>query len=202
MTEKNNNFEDQDLNNNEQLANEQSSKDNQDTSEEVLSSEQDIPSAEDVDVEVIKAALEDKKKESQEYLDRLQRTMAEFDNYKKRTAKEKQSIYHEAVSDTVSQLLPVLDNLERAVRSSQENADATKLLEGVEMVLKQFQESLFKLGVEEIKAEGESFNPELHNAVMHIEDESLGENIIVEEFQKGYKIKDKVIRHSMVKVAN
>ncbi|MBZ4644699.1 MAG: GrpE protein [Clostridia bacterium] len=159
-------------------------------------------SQENEDIEALKAQLEDQTKKSEEYFGILQRTMAEFDNYKKRTVKEKENIYSDAVGDTISQLLPVLDNLERAVNSCKEGVDSAKLLEGVEMVLKQFNDSLSKLGVEEIKAKGEIFNPELHNAVMHIEDESVGENIIVEEFQKGYKIKDKVIRHSMVKVAN
>lgn len=154
------------------------------------------------DIKAIKAQLEEQTKKSEEYFNALQRTMAEFDNFRKRTIKEKENIYQDAVSDTVAEMLPVLDNLQRAIDTCKENAESAKLLEGVEMVLKQFKDSLSKLGVEEIKAVGENFDPELHNAVMHIEDEMVDENTIVEEFQKGYKVKDRVIRHSMVKVAN
>ena len=127
------------------------------------------------------------------------RTLAEYDNYRKRTIKEKESIYPEAKAVVVEKFLPVLDNFQRAIESA-ENKDA--FYEGVVMLKKQMDEVLSALGVEEIKAVGEEFNPELHNAVMHVDDEKTGENIIVEEFQKGYKIGDRVIRHSMVKVAN
>ena len=127
------------------------------------------------------------------------RTLAEYDNYRKRTIKEKESIYPEAKAVVVEKFLPVLDNFQRAIESA-ENKDA--FYEGVVMLKKQMDEVLTALGVEEIKAVGEEFNPEFHNAVMHVEDEETGENIIVEEFQKGYKIGDRVIRHSMVKVAN
>ena len=127
------------------------------------------------------------------------RTLAEYDNYRKRTIKEKESIYPEAKAVVVEKFLPVLDNFQRAIESA-ENKDA--FYDGVVMLKKQMDEVLSALGVEEIKAVGEEFNPELHNAVMHVEDEEAGENIIVEEFQKGYKIGDRVIRHSMVKVAN
>ena len=126
-------------------------------------------------------------------------TLAEYDNYRKRTIKEKESIYPEAKAVVVEKFLPVLDNFQRAIESA-ENKDA--FYEGVVMLKKQMDEVLTALGVEEIKAVGEEFNPEFHNAVMHVEDEETGENIIVEEFQKGYKIGDRVIRHSMVKVAN
>jgi molecular chaperone GrpE len=165
-------------------------------------SEENDTASQQADIEVLKAELEEKSKKSDEYLSMLQRTMAEFDNYKKRTAKEKEGIFSDAVCDTASHFLTVLDNLERAVDSCKEGADAGKLLEGVEMVLKQFKDSLSKLGIEEIEAKGKNFDPELHNAVMHVEDEEVGESIVLEEFQKGYKLKDKVIRHSMVKVAN
>lgn len=127
------------------------------------------------------------------------RTLAEYDNYRKRTIKEKESIYPEAKAVVVEKFLPVLDNFQRAIDSA-ENKDA--FYEGVVMLKKQMDEVLGALGVEEIKAVGEEFNPEFHNAVMHVEDEEAGENIIMEEFQKGYKIGDRVIRHSMVKVAN
>lgn len=131
--------------------------------------------------------------------EKYMRTLAEYDNYRKRTIKEKESIYPEAKAVVVEKFLPVIDNFQRAIDSA-ENKDA--FYDGVVMLKKQMDEVFAALGVEEIKAVGEEFNPEFHNAVMHIEDEESGENVIVEEFQKGYKIGDRVIRHSMVKVAN
>lgn len=138
-------------------------------------------------------------KKWQDVNEKYMRTLAEYDNYRKRTIKEKESIYPEAKATVVEKFLPVMDNFQRALDAA-ENKDA--FYEGVAMVKKQMDEVLTSLGVEEIKAVGEQFNPELHNAVMHIDDEEAGENIIVEEFQKGYRIGDRVIRHSMVKVAN
>jgi molecular chaperone GrpE len=133
----------------------------------------------------------------------FQRAAAEFDNYKKRTVREKEALYSDAVSDVISAFLPVIDNLERAILSADSNsADAKSIREGIELVIKQVTETLKNLDVKVIKSTGEAFDPQLHNAVMHIEDESLEQNIIAEEFQKGYIYKDKVIRHSMVKVAN
>ena len=131
--------------------------------------------------------------------EKYMRTLAEYDNYRKRTIKEKESIYPEAKAVVVEKFLPVMDNFERALDRA-ENKDA--FYEGIVMLKKQMDDVLTALGVEEIKAVGEVFNPVLHNAVMHIDDEAAGENIIVEEFQKGYKIGDRVVRHSMVKVAN
>ena len=131
--------------------------------------------------------------------EKYMRTLAEYDNYRKRTIKEKESIYPEAKAVVVEKFLPVMDNFQRAIDSA-ENKDG--FYEGVVMLKKQMDDVLTALGVEEIKSVGEEFNPELHNAVMHIDDENAGENVIVEEFQKGYKIGDRVIRHSMVKVAN
>ena len=142
----------------------------------------------------------DKKDEKiEELTDRLMRTMAEFDNYKKRSAKERDGLYNSLVANIVTSLLPILDNLEKAVSSKTEDESYKQ---GVEMVLKQFSDSLSSLGVETIKTVGESFNPEYHEAVSSVEDETLGEKIIKEEFRKGYKIGEKVIRHSMVVVAN
>ena len=154
------------------------------------------------EIEDLRAELDEKTKKCEESVNQIQRTFAEFDNFRKRTVKEKESLYSDAVSDTIIEMLPVFDNLERALTSCGENTDPAKLREGVEMVAKQFKDALVKLGVEEITALGETFNPDLHNAVMHIEDEEAGDNVVVEEFMKGFKIKDKVIRHSMVKVAN
>lgn len=131
--------------------------------------------------------------------EKYMRTLAEYDNYRKRTIKEKESIYPEAKAVVIEKFLPVMDNFQRAIDSA-ENKDG--FYEGVVMLKKQMDDVLTALGVEEIKSVGEEFNPELHNAVMHIDDEEQGENVIVEEFQKGYKIGDRVVRHSMVKVAN
>ncbi len=144
--------------------------------------------------------LKEKDDELNSLQDRYQRLLAEYDNFKKRTVKEKEAIYLDSVKDTVSELLPVIDNLERAVDSFKDKGSDEK--KGVEMVLKQTEDIFTKLGVEEIKAVGEEFNPEFHNAVMHIDDDRVSDNTIVEQFQKGYIYKDKVIRYSMVKVAN
>lgn len=138
-------------------------------------------------------------KEIQALNDKYLRLVAEYDNYRKRTAKEKESIYPEAKVSVVGAFLPVMDNLERALAASK---CEDPLYEGVKMIMKQFEEALKNVGVEEIKAVGEKFDPNLHNAVMHVDDEAFGENEICEEFQKGYKIGDRVVRYSMVKVAN
>ncbi len=130
--------------------------------------------------------------------DKLVGIMAEYDNFRKRTAKEKDNIYFDACKDILKEVLPVLDNLERAVKIE---GNAEDLKKGVEMTMKQFNNALSKLNVEEIPCEGE-FDPNLHNAVMHIEDEKYDKNSIVEVLQKGYKKEDKIIRYSMVKVAN
>lgn len=137
--------------------------------------------------------------ELDELNDRYKRMMAEFDNFKKRSQKEREGLYNSLVADIVTSFLPILDNLEKAVNSKTSDE---QYKQGVEMVLKQFYDSLLALGVETIKTVGESFNPEYHEAVSSVEDESLGEKIIKEEFRKGYKIGEKVIRHSMVVVAN
>lgn len=128
--------------------------------------------------------------------ERYMRLAAEYDNFRKRSAKEKEGIYADAYADCILALLPVVDNLERALLYP----EGDKVVEGVRMTMNQFADSLKKLGVEEI--ETKSFDPVYHNAVMHVEDETLGEGEIVEVFQKGYKKGDKVIRHAMVKVAN
>jgi len=154
------------------------------------------------DLNCLREELEEKTKQCSDYFDKLQRTAAEFDNYKKRSVKEKESLYSDAVADVVGALLPVLDNVERALQAVCADSSAQSLKEGVEMVYKQFRDAFKEIGVEEIPAVDEQFDPMRHNAVMHVEDEALGHNIVVEEFQKGYIYKDKVIRYSMVKVAN
>ena len=131
--------------------------------------------------------------------DRLQRTMAEFDNFRKRTEKEKASMYIIGAKEIVEKILPVVDNFERGLATAQEG-DA--FADGMKMIYKQLMTTLDELGVKPIEAVGPPFDPNYHNAVMHVEDESLGENVVAEELQKGYTYKDFVIRHSMVKVAN
>lgn len=154
------------------------------------------------ELDAVKAELDEKSKKCEEYLNMLQRTAAEFDNYKKRTSREKDALYSEAVSDVAASILPVVDNMERAVQACSREEDHKVLKEGIELVNRQFREAMKSVGIEEIKSLNENFDPQLHNAVMHVEDEALGKNTVVEEFQKGYIYKDKVIRHSMVKVAN
>lgn len=154
---------------------------------------------EDIDLnEVVKK----KDVELKELLERMQRLAAEFDNFRKRTQKEKERIYIDAVADVASKFLPVVDNLERAVIAA-EQEESKGLQEGVNLIFKQTLDALDKLGIKPIEAVGTCFDPEIHHAVMHIEDDTLECNIITEEFQKGYIYKDEVvIRHSMVKVAN
>ena len=139
------------------------------------------------------------KQELEDTTDRYKRIMAEFDNFKKRSLKEREGMYNSLIAQIVTSILPILDNLEKAV--SVETQD-NNYKQGVEMVLKQFTETLLNLGVEQIKTIGETFNPEYHEAVSSVQDDTLGEKQIKEEFRKGYKIGDKVIRHSMVVVAN
>ena len=131
--------------------------------------------------------------------DRLKRSMAEFDNYRKRTEKEKSSMYIIGAKDIVEKMLPIVDNFERGLAQAPEDAP---FAEGMKMIYKQMMTAFDEMGVKPIEAVGKDFDPNLHNAVMHVEDESVGENIVVEEFQKGYTYKDFVVRHSMVKVAN
>ncbi len=146
--------------------------------------------------------LEAKEKELVEANDKFIRLAAEYDNYRRRSTKEKETSFGDGKADAIERILPVLDNLDRAMAAVPESEEAKKYHEGVKMVIRQFKEVLTKAGVSEIEAVGQPFNPNIHNAVMHVDDESLGENVVVEEFQKGYMLGDRVIRHSMVKVAN
>ncbi|AJA48383.1 protein GrpE [Clostridium pasteurianum DSM 525 = ATCC 6013] len=154
------------------------------------------------EMKILNSKLKDENEKLKNELDtvkeRLLRTVAEYENYRNRTAKEKEGIYSDACADVLKDILPALDNMERA---SSIDGSVEDLKKGIEMTVRQFKDSLTKLGVEEIDSSGE-FDPNVHNAVMHIEDESLGENSIAEVLQKGYKKADKVIRYSMVKVAN
>lgn len=149
---------------------------------------------------LLKSQLEEKEKELSQYIELAQRVKAEFDNYKKRTIREKEQLNIEIKCDLISEILPVIDNLARAVSS--ESSEGGGILDGVRMIIKQFMDILAKQGLEEIDACGKEFDPAYHNAVMHITDESYDSNIVAEVLQKGYKINDRVIRHSMVKVAN
>ncbi len=145
--------------------------------------------------------LEKKEAEIGELKDQLQRLAAEFDNYKKRTAKEKEKLYAASAADVVAAFIPVIDNVELALKAS--DAGDTSIREGVQLIYRQLQDILTSLKVKPIETVGKEFNPEYHEAVMHVEDESFGSNEIVEEFRKGYIYKDEiVIRHSVVKVAN
>lgn len=149
--------------------------------------------------EVVEVQEDTTKQELEEMTDRYKRLMAEFDNFKKRSSKERESLYNSLMSDIITSILPVVDNLEKAAAAPTEDENYKQ---GVEMVHKQLMDTLSSLGVEEIKTVGETFNPEYHEAVSSVEDETLGEKEIKEEFRKGYKIGSKVIRHSMVVVAN
>ena len=133
--------------------------------------------------------------------DKYMRLYAEYDNFRRRSQKEKEGIYSDAYIDALTQILPILDNLERAAQYGGADAEHP-LAKGLELTLKSFMETLEKMGVTEIPALGEQFDPNVHNAVMHVEDEALGENVVAEVFMKGYARGDKVLRHSMVKVAN
>ena len=133
--------------------------------------------------------------------DKYLRLCAEYDNFRKRTAKEREGIYTDAYCDALEQILPILDNLDRAAQFAEGDKESP-MAKGLELTLKSFVETLEKMGVKEIEALGAQFDPNLHNAVMHVEDESLGENVVAEVFMKGYAKGDKVLRHSMVKVAN
>ena len=147
----------------------------------------------------LKKQIENQKVQIDETEDRLKRVAAEFDNYKKRSAKEKDALYNSLIADIVSGFLPIIDNLEKAVEAETKDEEYKK---GIELVLKQFKDVLASKGVKEIEAVGKTFDPELHEAVSSIVDENLGEKEIAQEYRKGYKIGNRVIRHSMVIVAN
>ncbi|MEG0812909.1 MAG: nucleotide exchange factor GrpE [Clostridium sp.] len=138
----------------------------------------------------------------EELTDRVKRNMAEFDNFRKRTEKEKSVMYEIGARDIVEKILPVVDNFERGLATVPETEQKTAFAEGMDKIYKQLLKTLEDAGVKPIEAVGQPFDPNFHNAVMHIEDENLGENMVAEELQKGYLYRDSVVRHSMVKVAN
>lgn len=143
-----------------------------------------------------------KDEQIEELTDRLKRQMAEFDNFRKRTEREKSQMYEIGARDIIEKMLPIVDNFERGLAAVPEADKANSFFEGIDMIYKQLVTVLEEVGVKQIEALGTEFNPNFHNAVMHIEDEEVGENMVVEEFQKGYTYRDNVVRHSMVKVAN
>lgn len=150
-----------------------------------------------------KKKKKDKKDEQiEELTDRLKRQMAEFENFRKRTEKEKSQMFSMGAKSIVEKVLPVIDNFERGLLAVPEEAKEDAFVEGMNKIYKQMMTMLEEVGVKPIEAAGAEFNPEFHNAVMHIEDENLGENIVAEELQRGYMYHDTVVRHSMVKVAN
>ena len=138
----------------------------------------------------------------EELTDRLKRNMAEFDNFRKRTEKEKSAMYEIGAKDVITKILPVVDNFERGLAAIPEEMKGTPVEDGMEKIYKQLMKTLEDLGVKPIEAVGKEFDPNFHNAVMHTDDENLGENIVAAEFQKGYTYRESVIRHSMVQVAN
>lgn len=149
-----------------------------------------------------KRKKKDKKDEKiEELTDRLTRQMAEFDNFRKRTDREKSQMYEVGAKDVIEKILPVIDNFERGLEAAAGEED-NPFMKGMEQIYKQLMTTLEGIGVKPIEALGKEFDPDFHNAVMHVEDEEVGENIITEEFQKGYMYRESVVRHSMVKVAN
>lgn len=188
--------------------------------EETISQEEEENAEGDsvCDSEVIEENPEDREKKSlfgkkkekkdkkelqiEELTDKLKRSMAEFDNYRKRTEKEKSAMYEIGAKDIIERILPVIDNFERGLAAIPEEEQKSKFAEGMDMVYKQLLSTLEEAGVKPIESVGKEFDLNLHNAVMHVEDEECGENMVIEEFQKGYTYRESVVRHSMVKVAN
>ena len=176
-----------------------------DVAEEVKEecSEAEKECSEKADCDDSKAPKKDKKDDQiADLTDKLTRQMAEFDNYRKRTEKEKSAMYEIGAKDVIEKILPVVDNFERGFVTVSEEEKENPFVQGMDKVYKQLMTVLEGLGVKPIEALGQEFNPDLHHAVMHVEDEEAGENVIVEEFQKGYMYRDSVVRYSMVKVAN
>lgn len=191
-----------------------------DVTEEATETKTEETKAETVQEEIIEEASENtpetekEKKETkkdkkdpkdaqiEDLTDRLRRTMAEFDNFRKRTEKEKSAMFEIGAKDIIERILPVIDNFERGLASIPEDAKGSAFANGMEMIYKQLLKNLEDAGVKPIEALGQPFDPNFHNAVMHVEDESLGENVVAAELLKGYMYRESVVRHSMVQVAN
>lgn len=177
--------------------------------EEAEPEAEETPETEDADGAASRKGFFGKKKEKkdkkdaqiEELTDRVRRQMAEFDNYRKRTEKEKSAMYEIGARSVIEKILPVVDNFERGLAGVEENSE-DPFVQGMQKTYKQMMSTLEAMEVKPIEAVGQEFNPDFHNAVMHVEDENLGENVVAEELQKGYMYRDSVVRHSMVKVAN
>ena len=175
---------------------------------------EDVPEGAEEDTEQAPAAEKEEKKgffkkkkdprdeKIEDLTDRVKRQMAEFENFRKRSEKEKSTMYEMGARDIIERMLPVIDNFERGLATVPEDEKGSPIAEGMEKIYKQFQKTLEEAGVKPIEAVGQEFDPNFHNAVMHVDDDSLGENIVAEELQKGYMYRESVVRHSMVKVAN
>ena len=178
-----------------------------DTEDTTETSEEDTEEAEDTAEKKPGKKLFGKKKDKkdekiEELTDKLTRQMAEFDNFRKRTEKEKSQMYEVGAKDIIEKILPVVDNFERGLDAVKEEDKEDPFVQGMEKVYKHLVTTLEGIEVKPIEAVGQPFDPNFHNAVMHVEDENFGENVVAEEFQKGYTYRDSVVRHSMVKVAN
>lgn len=187
----------------EAIENEAQEKEAPETDENLSQQEASEP-AEEADAKTSQKESKKDKKDTQieELQDRVNRQMAEFDNFRKRSEKEKSKMFEMGAKSVIEQLLPIVDNFERGLAAVPEEARADAFVDGMDKVYRQMTEMLGKLGVKPIEAVGCEFNPDFHNAVMHVEEEETAENTITEEFLKGYTYKDQVVRHSMVKVAN
>lgn len=185
----------------------------EDTAEEATESVEEVEEKEEkkeglfkkrkkVDAKALEAELEKKEAEVADLKDRYQRLMAEFENARKRTAKETTKMFDMGAKDVLEKLLPVIDNFERGLAAVTEEEKDNAFVQGIDAIYKQLMTVFSEIGVAPMDAVGKEFNADFHNAVMHVEDEELGENIVAEEFQKGYMYKEQVLRHSMVKVAN
>lgn len=178
---------------------EEADTDTSDDTEEVTDTADEV--TEEAAEEETKKTKKDKKDEQiEELTDKVKRQMAEFENFRKRSEKEKTQMYEIGAKSTLEKMLPVVDNFERGLAGTEDSDDA--FVQGMQMIYKQLMTSLEEVGVTPIEAVGKEFDPEFHNAVMHVEDENFGDNEVVEELQKGYMYRESVLRHSMVKVAN
>ena len=195
---------------NEDLAEEETETIASEEAAEEVAAEETVEDAKDTaesDVEKEDDKKKNKKKDKKDQLieeltDKYKRSMAEFENYRRRTEKEKAAMFEIGAKSIIEKLLPVVDNFERGLNSISEEEKTSSAADGMDKIYKQLTKMLSEAGVNEIEAEGVEFNPDFHNAVMHVDDEELGENVVAEVLQKGYTYKDSVVRHSMVKVAN
>ncbi|MCI8407675.1 MAG: nucleotide exchange factor GrpE [Lachnospiraceae bacterium] len=181
---------------------EQEVEQNEESTQETVTEEAETQDMENADLAANEGEKDKKDLQIEELNDRLIRNMAEFDNFRKRSEKEKSQMFEIGAKDIIEKILPVIDNFERGLGTVTEEEKESSFVQGIEQIYKQFITALEEAGVTAIEAVGQEFNPDFHNAVMYGEDENYGENIISDEFQKGYMYKDTVVRHSMVKVVN